>query len=311
MNLLLLLVALSFSEAVPLQGAAECQPQSRPWHVRLGRSCSGALVDPRWIVTSFACAPLSSNITASLGDHDVSVAEGTEQHIDTDLTVLHSPYRSPFHSLAMVRLAKPARFNQYVQPIPLPSRCPQPGETCRVSGWGSTVPNQDESPKRLKCISVPVVDDRTCRELFPMHWSHGMVCAGQVDGTNCLVRVDTRSDLCTSAVSLSNVWSVAGPGRPRRCDGVWRAAAGRPVVQLWVLQPSGPQHLQQNMPVHQVDEGRNAEQLTHLGPDHPPPTHPPLHSATDHPPVLSERGCRGRPACAGCSLKSTVSASAS
>ncbi|XP_003976944.2 trypsinogen-like protein 3 [Takifugu rubripes] len=212
MNLLLLLVALSFSEAVPLQGAAECQPQSRPWHVRLGRSCSGALVDPRWIVTSFACAPLSSNITASLGDHDVSVAEGTEQHIDTDLTVLHSPYRSPFHSLAMVRLAKPARFNQYVQPIPLPSRCPQPGETCRVSGWGSTVPNQDESPKRLKCISVPVVDDRTCRELFPMHWSHGMVCAGQVDGTNCL---DDRGAVMECGGQLQGVqWYSFGCSNP-------------------------------------------------------------------------------------------------
>lgn len=88
------------------------------------------------------CFCRSSTITASLGDYDVTVAEGTEQHIDTDLTILHSPYRSPLHSLAMVRLAKPARFSRYVQPIALPSSCPQPGESCRVSGWGSTIPNQ-------------------------------------------------------------------------------------------------------------------------------------------------------------------------
>lgn len=90
------------------------------------------------------CSRRSSNVNVSLGDHDATVAEGTEQHISTDLTLLHSPYRSPLHSLAMVRLAKPASFNQYVQPIALPSRCPQPGETCRVSGWGATAPNQGQ-----------------------------------------------------------------------------------------------------------------------------------------------------------------------
>lgn len=84
----------------------------------------------------------SSSITASLGDYDITVEEGTEQHIKTDLVIRHGPYRSPLHSLAMIRLAKPAQFNQYVQPIPLPSSCPLPGQSCHVSGWGSTTPNQ-------------------------------------------------------------------------------------------------------------------------------------------------------------------------
>lgn len=81
---------------------------------------------------------------ASLGEHDVTAEESTEQHIRLAAVIRHSPYRSPLHSLAMVRLEEPARFNPYVQPIPLPKRCPQPGETCHVSGWGSTTPNQCE-----------------------------------------------------------------------------------------------------------------------------------------------------------------------
>lgn len=86
--------------------------------------------------------PCSIGAIASLGDHDVTVEEGKEQHIPIDGVVYHNPYRSPLHSLAMVHLSRPAVFNQYVQPIPLPSRCPQPGEYCSVSGWGSTIPNQ-------------------------------------------------------------------------------------------------------------------------------------------------------------------------
>lgn len=87
---------------------------------------------------------MSYGYIASLGDHDISVEEGTEQHIPVANSFVHSPYRSPLHSLGLVLLASPARFNQYVRPISLPSRCTQVGERCSVSGWGPTIPNQSE-----------------------------------------------------------------------------------------------------------------------------------------------------------------------
>ncbi|KAK5861895.1 hypothetical protein PBY51_017333 [Eleginops maclovinus] len=192
MNLLLLVVALGLAGAYPLEEYKVCQPHSRPWQVSLhggGVSCSGALIDPWWIVTSFECAPTPYSTIASLGEHDVMVEEGTEQHIYVADVIIHSPYRSPLHSLTMVRLAEPALLNQNVKPIPLPSRCPQPGESCEVSGWGSTVPNQYEPAQHLKCINVPVVDDETCMNTFPeyLFWSPGMVCAGEANTTdNCL-----------------------------------------------------------------------------------------------------------------------------
>ncbi|XP_070691214.1 trypsinogen-like protein 3 [Pempheris klunzingeri] len=191
MTLLLLLVVFGLTGAYPLEEQKTCQPHSRPWQVYLhgkGASCSGALINKWWIVTSFECSPIPYSTIASLGEHDVTVEEGTEQHIYVADVIYHSPYRSPLHSLAMVRLVKPARFTQYVQPVPLPSRCPQPGETCNVSGWGSTIPNQYEHPQHLKCITVPVVDDRTCVNTFPefLFWTAGMVCAGQANTDNCM-----------------------------------------------------------------------------------------------------------------------------
>ncbi|KAF3839355.1 hypothetical protein F7725_018072 [Dissostichus mawsoni] len=120
--------AVNTARASPLEDFKVCQPHSRPWQVYLhggGVSCSGALIDPWWI-------------------HDVTVEEGTEQHIYVADVIRHSPYRSPLHSLTMVRLAEPALLTQDVQPVPLSVRCPRPGETCQVSGWGSTVPNQCE-----------------------------------------------------------------------------------------------------------------------------------------------------------------------
>ncbi|XP_054638489.1 trypsinogen-like protein 3 [Dunckerocampus dactyliophorus] len=192
MKILLLLIALGLTGALLLEEDNKlCQPHSRPWQVSLGgqrTSCSGALINEWWLVTSATCAP-ASNVIVSLGEHDLTTDEGTEQHIPVSDVIRHSPYRSPLHSLAMVRLAKPARLTQHVQPIGLPGRCPQPGESCSVSGWGSTMPNQYESPKQLKCLNVPVVEDQTCINTFPdfVYWSMGMVCAGGANSTdNCL-----------------------------------------------------------------------------------------------------------------------------
>ncbi|XP_049587745.1 trypsinogen-like protein 3 [Syngnathus scovelli] len=186
---LLLLLVLGLAGASPLVDDNLCQPHSRPWQVWLQsrwKRCSGALVNRWWLVTSAACA--STDVTASLGEHNVTADEGTEQHIAVVEVVRHSPYRSPLHSLVMMRLAQPARFTQYVQPIGLPGRCPQPGDSCTVSGWGSTMPNQYESPNQLKCLTVPVVEDQTCVNAFPdyLFWSLGMVCAGGADAAGCL-----------------------------------------------------------------------------------------------------------------------------
>ncbi|KAG8009920.1 Trypsinogen-like protein 3, partial [Nibea albiflora] len=130
----------------------------------------------------------STSTIATLGEHDVTVEEGTEQHIQVAAIVQHSPYRSSLHNLKMVRLAEPARFTKYVQPIPLPSRCPRLGETCYVSGWGSTIPDEYGPSQQLQCITVPVVDDQTCESSLPcgIHWSPGMVCAGQANADSCM-----------------------------------------------------------------------------------------------------------------------------
>ncbi|KAM4736544.1 trypsinogen-like protein 3 [Anableps anableps] len=190
MYLLLLVVSFGLAGAYPLEDQKECQPHSRPWHVRLhggGVECSGALIDPWWIVTSFSCEPRSYQTIASLGEHDTSVEEGTEQHIVISDVIRHSPYRSPLHSLTMVRLSRPARFNQHVESIALPTRCTKPGEICSVSGWGSTVPGQYDPNRHLKCLTVPVVDDMTCLNTFPPFLFWGvMVCAGQHNTDNCL-----------------------------------------------------------------------------------------------------------------------------
>ncbi|XP_061633777.1 trypsinogen-like protein 3 [Phyllopteryx taeniolatus] len=213
MELLLLLFALGLTGASPLEDHDLCQPHSRPWQVSLhdrGTRCSGALINQWWLVTSAACAPRSTSVIASLGEHDVTVDESTEQHIPVADVIRHSPYRSPLHSLAMVRLAEPARLTPHVRPIGLPGRCPQPGESCSVSGWGSTVPNQYESLKAAEVFDCACCGRSNLYQHFPrlpvLEHGHGVRWWGQ----------DQLLE------------------RQRRSAGVRRAAAGHSVVQSWL-----------------------------------------------------------------------------
>lgn len=87
----------------------------------------------------------------------------------------------------------------------------------------------DEPSKKMKCISVPVVADKICRDLFPMYWSDGMVCAGQVDkNKNCLVRAQAHDLISSASTSdLLYMWieSVVFSSS-RATAAVWWCATG-------------------------------------------------------------------------------------
>ena len=52
--------------------------------------------------------------------------------------------------LMLIKFLPPVRVTKQVKPLPLASRCPVPGETCQISGWGSTT-----SPEGTKDLDNP------------------------------------------------------------------------------------------------------------------------------------------------------------
>jgi len=55
-------------------------------------------------------------------------------------SVVHENYRRPLHDfdIAIIRLPTALTFNDYVQPVCLPSSPVAPGTHCVTTGWGKT-----------------------------------------------------------------------------------------------------------------------------------------------------------------------------
>lgn len=76
-----------------------------------------------------------------LGEHHVFINEGTEQRIWAEKVIPHPNYNGNTYDndFMLIKLSQPAVFNQYVQPIRMPSSCTVAGEECLVSGWGNQI----------------------------------------------------------------------------------------------------------------------------------------------------------------------------
>uniref|UniRef100_A0A8C9SIF2 trypsin n=1 Tax=Scleropages formosus TaxID=113540 RepID=A0A8C9SIF2_SCLFO len=162
----------------------DCRPRSHPWQVYLtysggNRWCGGSLINQRWVVSAARCAKLELEV--HLGEHDTHKAEGTEQRFWVSKVISH-PYYNPRNLDNDIMLIQLSRYTQYVQPIALPGRCPQTGESRVVSGWGNTITNGAAYPQVLRCLNQPVVSDAACRGAYPHLFTDNMVCSGFVEG---------------------------------------------------------------------------------------------------------------------------------
>lgn len=92
----------------------------------------------------FCIHPLSSLISrveVRMGEHNIRVTEGNEQFISSSRVIRHPNYSSYNinNDIMLIKLSKPANFNEYVQPVALPTSCAPAGTMCKVSGWGDTM----------------------------------------------------------------------------------------------------------------------------------------------------------------------------
>ncbi|KAI2655248.1 Cationic trypsin [Labeo rohita] len=156
-----------------------------PYQVSLNSGyhfCGCSLITNRWVVSAAHCSRFP--VQVRLGEYNIDVSENREQVINSERIIIHPRYNNYNlnNDIMLIKLAKAATLNSYVQSVSLPSSCSSAGTECLISGWGSTSTTGTYYPSNLMCLWAPILSDSTCKKAHHGNITPCMFCAGFMEG---------------------------------------------------------------------------------------------------------------------------------
>ena len=137
---------------------------------------------------SFCRSKVAAEWVAKLGSINIqSSSTKSEQAFDVSIIRVHPNYNSSSNEndIALIKLYKPAKLNNYVKTICLPDQDAdnlyENGSICHVAGWG-TQKALTESVYPLSSLTLPIVSNSECDTFEDFSVTDHMLCAGDKDG---------------------------------------------------------------------------------------------------------------------------------
>ncbi|CAF4233860.1 unnamed protein product, partial [Rotaria magnacalcarata] len=137
-------IAPKFSERI--FGGFEAVAHSWPWQVlyQENGTCGGTLINQNYVLTAAHCIstedPSLITIIAGIHNRDLGDAdESSRQKLQVAEIFVHPDWNADtvINDIALLRLAEPANFNEYVQPACLPGPDPKPDSEVVLISWGA------------------------------------------------------------------------------------------------------------------------------------------------------------------------------
>ncbi|XP_066131314.1 mast cell protease 3-like [Saccopteryx bilineata] len=189
MQLLLLLMAFLLApqvEAGKIIGGYEVDAHSRPYMAflqdRRGKntsSCGGFLVRKDFVLTAAHC--LGSNITVTLGAHNIKDKEDSQQVIKVKKAIPHPNYDpdTKANDIMLLQLEKEAKLTDAVSILSLPKErvMMKPGMVCKVAGWGRL--DQNTKTNKLHEAELEIQKDELCISRYECQYDRcKQMCVG-------------------------------------------------------------------------------------------------------------------------------------
>ncbi|XP_074647323.1 trypsin-1-like [Tubulanus polymorphus] len=204
-------------ESFRIVGGKTAELGEFPWQVGLlldgSHWCGATLLDNNWAVTAAHCVDGHSfrRMSLVLGEHDRFYKDGVEQFVKISRIIMHPNWddRDNENDIALMKLATPAKYTNYVRPICRPDRGEKfTGLTCVVTGWGATREN-GYGPRYLQEVNVPIISLTECKRQYRYYSIFASnICAGHPSGGKDACQGDSGGPLVCRKQGEN--WKLAG-----------------------------------------------------------------------------------------------------
>ncbi|MFB9903347.1 serine protease [Allokutzneria oryzae] len=240
-GLLLTVLTLAAPTPPPAQpdivGGVPASAESYPWLVGVldvngTLYCGGTLVAPLKVLTAAHCVGRRRPADLKIVQGRTNTTSTTGRTIKVATAWAHPGFRTVTEGddVAVLTLAEPAFV------LPLSLAAPKdvlaywPGLPATVFGWGRIFEAGPVSPVLLT-VSVPVVDDTTCKSAYQSYDPLKMVCAGRPQGGADACQGDSGGPLVVGDKLIGVVSWGEGCGAPGKPGVYARVAAYQPLIQ--------------------------------------------------------------------------------
>lgn len=175
-------------------GGTSAAPSAWPWQVAMYLNgqflCGGTLVNPNTVITAAHCTDrmFYGDFEVHAGITDRYRDYANLQKFRVKQVHQHPGYNRPSmmnNDISILKLDKPAVFNDHVQPACLPNsgEAPKPGTECYLTGWGKTS-HPGSAVGSLRQVKLKVQSQSACRhgnsaaEAAGIKFTDQMLCAG-------------------------------------------------------------------------------------------------------------------------------------
>lgn len=177
-------LATNVTPALAIKGGQEAPAHFWKWQVRLSNTnkidgepyCGGVLIHANWVLTAAHCVvdEVAEKVFVTLGDHNWSTSEKTEQVIGAKRFIVHPDFDDEdlaMFDVALIELKTPAKLNAYVRPAQfaagkLEEKLTAKDAIVTVTGWGAWNRFFGLQSRVLNQATVKIVE--TSEELGPV-----------------------------------------------------------------------------------------------------------------------------------------------